>query len=61
MKASGNPDYTLRVLPKANHETFEARVENNKEMVALSGFVPAYFTTVEEWLARHIGSLRIST
>jgi fermentation-respiration switch protein FrsA (DUF1100 family) len=42
MKAGGNPDYTL-VLPRANHEMFEARVGNNKEMVSLPGFAPAYF------------------
>ena len=60
MKAGGNPDYTLRVLPRANHEMFEARVGNNKEMVSLPGFAPAYFTTIEDWLAQRIRGFRVS-
>src|SRR5262249_37658646 len=47
LKAGGNPDYTLRILGAANHEMFEAKVGNNKEMVSLQRFVPAYAATVE--------------
>jgi pimeloyl-ACP methyl ester carboxylesterase len=50
LKAAGNRDYTLRVLPKANHLQLEAKIGSNAEMKSLTRFVPAYFTTVREWL-----------
>ena len=31
LKAAGNRDYTLRILPKANHGQFEAKVGSNAE------------------------------
>ncbi len=34
LKAGGNRDYALRILPKANHEMFEAKVGNNAEMAS---------------------------
>ena len=58
LKAGGNPDYTLRILGAANHEMFEAKVGNNKEMVSLQRFVPAYAATVEDWLGKHISGFR---
>ncbi len=54
LKAGGNRDYTLRILPKANHEMFEAKVGNNAEMASLQRLVPAYFTTIQDWLAKRI-------
>jgi pimeloyl-ACP methyl ester carboxylesterase len=54
LKAGGNRDYTLRVLPKANHVQFEAKVGSNAEIASLQRFVPAYFTTINDWLARRI-------
>ena len=51
---SGNQDYTLRTLPKANHHLLEAEVGNNAEMATLQRFVPEYFTTVHDWLAERI-------
>ena len=54
MAASGNPDYSGVILQKANHGQFEARTGSNAEMRTLSGFVPAYRSTVEEWLAKRI-------
>jgi pimeloyl-ACP methyl ester carboxylesterase len=32
LKAGGNRDYTLRILPKANHLQLEAKVGTNAEM-----------------------------
>jgi pimeloyl-ACP methyl ester carboxylesterase len=58
LSAAGNPDYTLRVLPRANHYQMEARVGSNAEAPALMRFVPEYFTTVHEWLARRINGYR---
>jgi len=54
LRSGGHRDYTLRILGSANHEMFEAKVGNNKEMVSLPGFVPAYFEAIEEWLAPRI-------
>jgi uncharacterized protein len=54
LKAGGNRDYTLRILPKANHLQLEAKVGSNAEMASLQRFVPAYFTTIQDWLAKRI-------
>ena len=54
LQAAGNRDYTLRILPKANHLMLEAKIGNNAEMQSLRRFVPAYFTTVRDWLAKRV-------
>ena len=54
LKAGGNRDYTLRILPKANHGMLEAKVGNNAEAASLQRFVPVYFTTIQDWLAKRI-------
>jgi uncharacterized protein len=54
LKAGGNRDYTLRILAKANHAQWEAKVGTNAEMKSLDRFVPAYFTTIQDWLAARI-------
>jgi Prolyl oligopeptidase family len=54
LKAGGNRDYTLTILPKANHMQWEARVGSNAEMKSLQRFVPSYFTTIHAWLAKRI-------
>ena len=54
LKAAGHSDYTLRILPKANHAQFEAKVGSNAEGPTLQRFVPAYFTTIQDWLAKRI-------
>lgn len=58
LKAGGNRDYTLRTLPKANHYQIEAKVGSNVEMVSLQRFVPVYFTTIQDWLAKRIRGFR---
>jgi pimeloyl-ACP methyl ester carboxylesterase len=60
LKAGGNRDYTLRILPKANHAQFEAKVGSNAEMPSLQRIVPAYFTTIQDWLAKRIRGFRAS-
>ena len=60
LKAADNSDYTLRILPKANHGQFEARVGSNAEGPSLQRFVPAYFTTIQTWLAKRIRAFRAS-
>ncbi|HVH72962.1 MAG TPA: alpha/beta fold hydrolase [Candidatus Dormibacteraeota bacterium] len=54
LQAAGNRDYTLRILPKANHLMLDAKIGNNAEMPSLRRFVPAYFTTVRDWLAKRV-------
>lgn len=54
LKAGGNRDYTLRILATANHAQWEAKVGSNAEMKTLDRFVPAYFTTIQDWLASRI-------
>ena len=54
LRAAGNSDYTLRILPNANHAQFEAKVGSNAEGPSLQRFVPAYFTTIHDWLAKRI-------
>ncbi|HWC19813.1 MAG TPA: alpha/beta fold hydrolase [Terriglobales bacterium] len=58
LKAAANPDYTLRILPKANHFQWEAKNGSNAEMSSLNGFVPDYFATVEAWLSKRIRGFR---
>jgi len=60
LKAAGNRDYTLRILPKANHGQFEAKVGSNAEAPTLQRFVPAYFTNVQDWLAKRMRGFRAS-
>ena len=54
LRASGNRDYTATILAKANHSMWEANTGSNAEMKSLQRFVPAYFTTVEGWLASRL-------
>jgi hypothetical protein len=54
LDAGGHRDYTLSILPGANHYLWEAKTGNNAEMGSLRRFVPDYFRTIEGWLARRI-------
>jgi uncharacterized protein len=54
LRAGGNRDYTLRIIPQANHLQLEAKVGSNAEVSSLNRFVPAYSATIEDWLAKRI-------
>jgi hypothetical protein len=58
LKAGGNPDYTLRILPRANHLQFEAKAGHNAETLSLQRIVPDYFTTIRDWLATRVEGFR---
>jgi uncharacterized protein len=60
LEGGGNRDYTLRIMPKADHLMLEAKVGSNAEMPSLQRFVPAYFTTVEDWLAKRTRGFGVS-
>jgi pimeloyl-ACP methyl ester carboxylesterase len=57
LKAGNHRDYTLRILPKANHALLEATVGNNAEMKSLQRFVPAYSAIVLDWLSTRVNGL----
>jgi uncharacterized protein len=52
--AGGNRDYTLTILPKANHALWQANTGTNAEMKSLQRFAPDYAKTIETWLAQRI-------
>jgi hypothetical protein len=54
LSAGGHRDYTLRILPRANHIQWEARAGTNAEIPTLQRFVPEYFATIREWLGTRI-------
>ena len=60
LKAGGHRDFTLRILAKANHFQWEAKIGSNAEMISLQRFVPDYFPTIQDWLAKRIPSLGAS-
>jgi pimeloyl-ACP methyl ester carboxylesterase len=60
LEAGGNRAHALVILPKANHALFEAKVGSNAEGPTLQRIVPAYFTTVEQWLAKQLRGFRVS-
>lgn len=60
LKAGGNRDYTLQIIPRANHLQLEAKIGSNAEMASLRRFVPAYFSTVQDWLASRMKGFRAS-
>ena len=57
LEAGGNRDYTLLILPGANHLLLEAKAGSNAEMASLQRFAPAYFEAIEGWLVERIGGL----
>jgi len=54
LRTGGNPDYTLLILPSADHLMLDAKVGNNAEMPSLQQFVPSYFPAVQGWLAKRV-------
>jgi pimeloyl-ACP methyl ester carboxylesterase len=51
---AGNRDFTLTILPSANHSQWEAKIGSNAETKSLQRFQPGYFTSVETWLGRRV-------
>ena len=60
LTAGGHRNYTLRILPKANHALLAARVGNNAEMKSLQQFVPEYFEIVLAWLSKRIDGVGVA-
>lgn len=54
LRAAGNKDFALRILPKGNHLQLEAKTGANSEMPTLTRFVPSYSATVRDWLRERV-------
>lgn len=54
LRTGASRDYTLLILPGANHLMLEAKVGSNAEMPSLRRFVPDYAVTIRDWLAKRI-------
>jgi pimeloyl-ACP methyl ester carboxylesterase len=54
LKAGGNPDHTLTIIPKGNHVIFEAVTGGTHEQSSLPGYVPEYLSTLREWLLKRV-------
>ena len=50
LDAGGNQSYAIQIFPNANHMLLESRTGSEEEFPALQRFVPAYQTTVLDWL-----------
>jgi uncharacterized protein len=52
LASAGHKDYTLKVLPKANHLFLQAETGIMTEYPRLKGFVPGYFEQLGQWVLR---------
>ena len=53
-KKSGNRDYTVRVLPKANHGLLEGETGFASESPRLKRYVPGYMDGMANWLLKRV-------
>ena len=54
LKKSGAKDYTIRILPKANHGLFDAQTGYSTESPRLVRYVPGYMDGIMDWLQKHV-------
>lgn len=54
LEKGGNKDYTIRVLPKANHGLFEAETGYSAESPRLTRYVPGYMDGITDWLLKRV-------
>lgn len=54
LKKAGNKDYTIVVLPKANHVFLKAETGVRSEYPQLKSFVASYFNTMADWLFKRV-------
>jgi dienelactone hydrolase len=60
LAAGGHPDYSLRIVPKANHAMLEAKVGTTAEMKSLQRFVPEYHRVVLDWLSTRVDGFGVA-
>lgn len=56
LKQAGNRDFTITVLPQANHLFLQAKSGTSTEYASLSRFVPGYFDVMAAWLAPRVAA-----
>jgi len=54
LKKGGDKDYTIKVLPKANHGLFQAETGYSSEWSRLKGYVPGYMDEMASWLLKRV-------
>jgi dienelactone hydrolase len=54
LENSGNKDYTIRILPKANHGLFQAETGYSTESPRLTRYVPGYMDGITDWLLKRV-------
>jgi uncharacterized protein len=54
LKKAGNKDYTIRILPKANHGLLEAVTGDSAESPRLTKYVSGYMDGMVDWLLKHV-------
>ncbi|HEY6119243.1 MAG TPA: alpha/beta fold hydrolase [Pyrinomonadaceae bacterium] len=54
LRRAGNKDYTIIVLPKANHVFLQAETGVRTEYPHLKNFVANYFKTMADWLLKRV-------
>lgn len=58
LSKGGNKDYTIVLLPKANHLSIEAQTGSWKEALQMKRFVPGYFDTIINWIRKRVSSTK---
>jgi len=56
LRKGGNKDYTIVLLPKANHLSIEAQTGSWKEVFQMRRFVPGYHDTIINWIRKRVSS-----
>ena len=54
LKRSDNHDYTIRILPKANHGLFEAQTGYSNESPRLTKYAPGYLDGIIAWVRERL-------
>jgi pimeloyl-ACP methyl ester carboxylesterase len=58
LSAAGNPDYTLVIVPKANHALLETPAGHPGDLAYARRFAPMYASTLLQWLSRRFATVR---
>jgi pimeloyl-ACP methyl ester carboxylesterase len=55
LKKGGNKDYTVKVIPKANHLFLAAKTGSPMEYASLTKeFVPGFLDLISDWILKHV-------
>jgi uncharacterized protein len=58
LKKGGNRDYTISILPKANHGLFEAETGFSTESPRLKRYVRGYMDGMVDWMLKRVSHRR---